>query len=99
MNISLIIALIGIVAAKFTREEHNYWFSANRKTATSDVPYADVAWNYCDLKCLYLESIYDHVDFYVANFKDAMYKPNFSACYAKLEGGAPQLWNKVAHNN
>lgn len=32
------------------------------------------------------------------NFKDALYKPNFSACYGRKSGGTPQIWNKITTN-
>lgn len=94
----LVLLLVTLVASRYTRVEHDYWYTANRKSAESGVPYADVAWSYCDMKCLYFENLYQNADFYVINFKDAVYKPNFSACYARVSGGSPQLWNKVAEN-
>lgn len=36
----------------------------------------------------------------MVNFQDAVYKPNFSACYAKAVGTQTyQLWNKVITND
>ena len=91
--------LTALATSYHIRDSHDFWYNAARKTASSGVPYADVAWNYCDYKCITLETIYPSIDFYVINFKDAIYKPNFSACYAKTPGGTPQLWNKVAQNS
>ena len=78
--------------------EHQYWKTIGRKTAETGVPYADANWNYCDMKCLYFENLVSKTDFYVINFKDAIYKPNFSACYGRAPGGTPQLWNTFINN-
>ena len=99
MKTIILLLLVAVLATSFhVREEHNYWYTAARKTAKTGVPFADVAWNYCDYKCTSFEKYYPSVDFYIINFKDAIYKPNFSACYAKSVGGTPQLWSKVASN-
>lgn len=71
---------------------HNYWFTGFRKSAEIGTPYADVAWNYCDLKCLYLEQLKPNTDFFVINFQDVVYKPDFSVCYGKAEGGTTKIW-------
>jgi hypothetical protein len=78
---------------------HEFWTTANRKTAEIGIPYADLTWDYCDYRCLFLESLKPNVDFYIINFRNSFYKPNFSACYAKPVGGTPQLWNEVITNN
>lgn len=92
----IIILLLGTLAlARNIQVEHNYWSTANRKFAESGTPYIDKLWNYCDLKCLYFESLVPNADFYVVNFKDKLYKPDFSACYARVAGGTPKPWNKV----
>lgn len=75
---------------------HQYWYTTAKSTATVNAPpYADGLWNYCDIKCTSFEKIVPGVDFYVANFRDASYRPNFSACYAKLPNGTSVLWNKL----
>ena len=61
------------------------------------IPFSDVAWDYCDLKCLYLENYYPNTDFVVLNFEEAAYKPNFAACYVRSANGY-SLWNTVASN-
>ena len=80
------------------RENHDFWYVASKTTASSGIPYADFAWNYCDVKCVTFEHYYPQVDFYVITFKDSIYKPDFSACYAISATGTPQLWSKVASN-
>lgn len=99
MKTLIMIALLAVLATSFhVREQHDYWYTAAKKTAESGVAFADVAWNYCDYKCATLETYYPGVDFYVIKFKGPVYKPDFAACYAKTAGGNPQLWNKVAKN-
>ena len=52
---------------------------------------SDVLWNYCDLKCLYLENYYPNYDFVVLIFshKDSITPTNtlgdqkIAACYIK----------------
>lgn len=99
MKTIILLLLVAVLATSFhVRQEHDYWYTAAKKTASTGVPFADVAWNYCDIKCTSFEAYYPNVDFYVIDFKGPVYKPNFSACYAKTVGGTPQLWNKVASN-
>ena len=101
MKLVLVLALVMLASSRFVRENHDYWLTAGRKPAETNVPFVDVAWNYCDYKCLYLESIETNYDFYVVNFKDVIYKPNFSACYAKPKSNTkatPQLWKEVIDN-
>ena len=98
MRAIILLVLVVFAASYHVRDQHQYWYTAARKTAKSGVPFADVAWNYCDYKCLTMEKFHAGVDFYVVNFKDAIYKPNFSACYAKTTGGTPRLWSQVASN-
>ena len=59
----------------------------------------DRKWNYCDLKCLYLEN-YSDQDFVVISFKEHGYRPDFAACYVKTEKEANSyvLWNQVIQN-
>ena len=40
-----------------------------------------------------------NTDFYVINFTEEVYKPNFSACYGKLAGGKPEIWSKLIDNS
>ena len=96
----VIFLLLAVLATSFhVRENHEYWYTAAKKTAKTGVPFADVAWNYCDYKCTTLEHFYPGYDFYIINFKDAVYKPNFSACYVTVIGsGEYKLWNTVAKN-
>ena len=99
MKIIILSLLLIILCQSLNLQTHDYWFTKFKKSAQSGIPYADVAWNYCDLKCIYLESIVPNTDFYVVNFQDTLYKPNFSACYAVVSGGKPQLWNKAISNS
>ena len=98
MKYSLLIILLPLLSALHLRPTHQYWYLASKKKAETNVPYADVGWNYCDYKCLYLEELYPNIDFYIVNFKDTRGEPKFAACYAKPTGGTPKLWNKVADN-
>lgn len=100
MKAVVFVLLVALATSYHVRTEHQYWYTANKGAAQSGVPFADVAWNYCDLKCISLEKIYPGNDFYVINFKDVVYKPNFSACYVKAPGATnPDLWSKVAKND
>ncbi len=64
------------------------------------MPFTDVAWNYCDMKCISFEKLYPGYDFYVINFKDSLLKPDFSACYVKkVADTTGALWNTVAKND
>lgn len=98
MKLYLALFLLALATSRYVRDNHDYWYTVNRKSAETGVPYADVAWNYCDLKCLYMENLKSGTDFYVVNFKDAWYKPNFSVCYAKPNGGVAKLWKDVVQN-
>lgn len=94
----IVFALLVVFAASFhvRSEQHDYWYTAAKNTASTGVPFADVAWNYCDVKCVNFEKKKAGFDFFVINFKDAVYKPNFTACYAKnVATGEVTLWNKV----
>ena len=100
MKAVVFVLLVALATSYSIRTEHQYWYTANKGAAQSGVPFADVAWNYCDLKCVTFEKIYPGNDFYIINFKDAVYKPNFSACYVKTPGSTdPVLWSKVASND
>lgn len=97
---AIVFILLVALATSYHIREHNYWYTANRKPAETGVPFADMGWNYCDMKCITFEKLYPGNDFYIINFKDAIYKPNFSACYVKVAGATePALWNTVAKND
>jgi hypothetical protein len=99
MKTIIFLLLVALSASKFlSNDAHNYWYTALRKTAAADIPYADIGWNYCDLKCLYLEILYPGNDFVVVNFVESAIKPNFAACYVKQATGGLEPWNKVATN-
>ena len=98
MKVLLLALLVLFATAKYTRASHEYWYTAAKSTATTGIPYADISWNYCDLKCLYLENLYEGKDFVVINFEEAAYKPNFAACYVRTSHGYA-LWNTVAQNS
>ena len=92
----LFCTLIILTFGRFNKA-HKYWYTATKKTAMTGVPYTDYAWNYCDMKCVYLEKYHPGVDFVVINFEEASYKPNFSACYVR-QHGTYNLWNTVSSN-
>ena len=73
---------------------HSTWYVAPKSTLDT----SDVAWNYCDLKCLQLEAKAPGYDFLVVTFKNALYKPDFAACYVKNRNGSFSLWNTVVNN-
>jgi hypothetical protein len=99
MKTLIFIVLVALAASEHVRREHNYWYTAGLATAKTGVPYTDVAWNYCDIKCATFEKQKPGYDFFIINFQDAVYKPNFSACYATAPGSStPTLWNKVVQN-
>ena len=98
MKLIFLIVVVVMVGAKYQRASHAYWYTAAKKTATTGVPYADISWNYCDLKCTYLENYYPDKDFVVMEFEEAAYKPNFAACYVQTSNGYA-LWNTVAKNS
>lgn len=99
MKIIILIFFVWYASAGDSLRKHNYWYTAARKTAESGIPWADYGWNYCDIKCTSFEKYYPAIDFYVINFREAAYKPDFSACYAKSPTGYITLWNEVAKND
>lgn len=94
-----LLLLVTLGTCYHVRENHEYWYTANRKAAQTNVPYADVAWNYCDYKCTSLEKFVTGVDFYIINFRESTVKPNFSACYGKSLTGSVKLWNTYLSNS
>lgn len=51
------------------RKNHDAWYTIMRKTAETGVEGTDAGWDYCDLKCLYMENLKPGYDFFVVNFK------------------------------
>jgi len=51
-TILVFIVLISFAASLELR--HNFWYTAPKAVVTTGVPFSDVAWNYCDMKCTYL---------------------------------------------
>lgn len=82
MNKVLIVlmALLAFASADFLRT-HDYWYTAQKSIVKTGAPLSDLAWNYCDLKCLYLERYYPTADFAFITFNAGTFKPNFGACY------------------
>ena len=97
----VLFALLAAVSASFLRS-HDYWYTAQKSLVKTGAPLADVAWNYCDNKCLYLERWYHGNDFCWINFSESVFKPNFGACYVAKKDSAGKktyaLWNTVATN-
>jgi hypothetical protein len=95
------LALVFLASASLTRN-HDYWYTAGKTGATSGVPMGDVAWNYCDMKCTYLEKYYPGSDFVVIPFTESAIKPDFAACYIASTSATGTttyaLWNTVAKN-
>ncbi len=93
----VLLVLLAAVSCNLMRT-HDYWYTAQKKVVQTGAPLADTAWNYCDLKCLYLERYYPGKDFIWMEFSESVFKPNFGACYV-ANGAAKNLWNTVATNN
>lgn len=51
---SFIPLLLLATAHALTLQTHEYWYTAPKALVQKNIPAADYAWNYCDLKCLYL---------------------------------------------
>lgn len=101
MKAIILLVLVAAVSAGFIRN-HNYWYTAPKVGATSGIPFGDIAWGYCDMKCTYLERYYPGYDFVVIPFSESTIKPDFAACYAALVSGGVtsyKLWDTVATNN
>jgi hypothetical protein len=98
----LCLALLAAASASMVRS-HDYWYTAQKSLVTSGVPFADYAWNYCDLKCLYFEHYYPGKDFVYINFSQGFFHPNFAACFVRynLTNGSANysLWDTVVTNN
>jgi len=58
---------------------HLYWFNKDNPKNHGE---SDSRWDYCDLKCLYLERYYPNKDFLVLVLT-APLRETFSACYVK----------------
>ena len=97
----LLMALLAFASADFLRT-HDYWYTAQKALVKTGAPLSDLAWNYCDLKCLYLERYYTTYDFAFITFNAGTFKPNFGACYVvKTDAAGAKtyaLWNTVATN-
>lgn len=100
-NWIMIATVITITSANLLRS-HNYWFTAPKAAVEAMKPGSDKDWNYCDLKCLYLERYYPVYDFCFITFTQQQAKPNFGACYVVKATSAGSksygLWNSVATN-
>ena len=98
----VLLALVAAASCSFLRTTHDYWYTAQKGLVKTGAPLADIAWNYCDLKCLYLERYYSTYDFAFITFNAGTFKPNFGACYIiKTDAAGAKtyaLWNTVATN-
>jgi hypothetical protein len=100
MKLLLLTVLVACASAGFIRN-HDFWYTAGKTLATSGIPFGDIAWGYCDMKCTYLEKYYPGMDFVVIPFSESTIKPDFAACYvAVLNAGVTsyKLWDTVASN-
>lgn len=97
-TILLLIALISISASLELR--HNFWYTAPKAAVVKGIPFSDTAWNYCDMKCTYLEKYNPGKDFVVIPFTESTFKPDFAACYVVSTNGTSQytLWSNVTQN-
>lgn len=98
----VLLALVAAASCSFLRTTHDYWYTAQKSIVKTGAPLSDLAWNYCDLKCLYLERYYSTYDFAFITFNAGTFKPNFGACYIiKTDAAGAKtyaLWNSVATN-
>mgnify|MGYP000886323456 FL=1 len=90
---TLLLATVVILVC--CRSSHFSWYTAPRFTLAT----SDVAWNYCDMKCLQFESKAPGYDFVVVFFRNSIYKPNFASCYVHHHNGTYALWNTVVRNS
>ena len=103
-TVILLVALLAVASSTLVRS-HQYWYTAEKALVKTGVPFADFAWNYCDLKCLYFEHYINATDFVYIDFSAGFFKPNFAACFIRtvLANGTANyaLWNTdaVAANN
>ncbi len=92
----LLLALLAAASASFLRT-HDYWYTAGKALGKKGSPF-DYAWNYCDMKCLYLERWHTGKDFVFITFTQSTFKPNFGACYVVDKDATGKktytLWNK-----
>ncbi len=100
----VLLALVAFASAGFLRTTHDYWYTAQKALVKTKARLSDVAWNYCDLKCLYLERYYPASDFAFLTFSQSIFKANFGACYVIKVDPATNaktfaLWNTVATNS
>ncbi|CAM6006378.1 unnamed protein product [Sphagnum balticum] len=83
-------------------QNHQYWYTAGLSPVKTGVSGADIAWNYCDLKCLYLEQYNPGKDFVVISFTQSIIQPNFAACYVQTVQGSKTtnvLWDDATSNS
>lgn len=101
-SLIVLVALLVAASASFLRT-HDYWYTAQKSIVKTGAPLSDLAWNYCDLKCLYLERYYTGQDFVFIGFSQSVFKPNFGACYVVTRDASGNktyaLWNTVATNS
>lgn len=102
MNKAALIVLISLIAISSSLElRHNFWYTAPKAAVTSGIPFSDVSWNYCDMKCTYLEKYNPGKDFVVIPFTESTFKPDFAACYVATSANSTvsyTLWSNVTKN-
>lgn len=92
--IPIFITILAVVHGHLQlRQNHDYWF--NRWIPANNGG-NDNSWDYCDYKCLYMETLINNKDFVVVVLT-APLKEKFSACYIKI-GKSLILWNSVISN-
>jgi hypothetical protein len=100
MKLILLTILVAAASAGFIRN-HNFWYTSGKALATSGIPFGDIAWGYCDMKCTFLEHFNPGFDFVVIPFSESTLKPDFAACYVSAVAGgitSYKLWDTVATN-
>lgn len=72
--LALCLILMGCLSISLN---HKRWSTSNKDLAKI----TDINWNYCDLKCIYLENYLDGADFVVLNFVEIGSNSKFADCY------------------
>lgn len=72
---------------------HDLWSTKDEELAKI----TDITWNYCDLKCLYLENYLPNADFVVLKFNKVDTLEQYADCYVAQPHGYVH-WSKMIKN-
>ncbi len=98
MSVLRILLVASSWMAACSEPGHLSWETTDRDLAEI----TDILWNYCDLKCLYFESVVPK-DFVVMTFRIKLTKEEFQACYVndhqdQEDEAQYRLWNTLVSN-